>query len=138
MVVILLEARNDALNVARSYRLSIETNLFAQWVLTLAFGRIGRRLVYKYFIFASEQACLEKAKRCLRKRATAERRIGCAYRIRRLDNDSSVEDVEIQSWLISPACPLSPSKKSFSGKKQPKSANQTRPAVLPLFDVVIP
>ncbi len=80
----LLEARDPALGRFRSYHLQAGTDMFGTWLVEVNYGRIGtpgRRLRY----LASDEAEARKlVQRNLRRRATAPRRIGVAYRFREL------------------------------------------------------
>ncbi len=80
----LLEARDPALGRFRSYHLQAGQDLFGAWLVEVSYGRIGtpgRRLRY----LASDEAEARKlVHHCLRRRATAKKRIGISYRFREL------------------------------------------------------
>ena len=97
-----LQAKNPELNIARAYFLTIERNLLAEWVLEIAYGRIGHTPSRKIFSFDTQEECLKKAGSYLRKRATSERRIGCAYNLIHISHDDSVNRDDILAWLVPP------------------------------------
>jgi hypothetical protein len=80
----LLEAHDPALGRFRSYRLEAGTDLFGTWLVEVEYGRIGaagRRLRY---VAGDEAEARKLVHKSIRRRATAKRRIGVAYRFREL------------------------------------------------------
>ena len=66
---------------SRAWRIETGPDLFGVWVTTVRFGRIGaadRALSYQ---FASEAEVRSFVRTRLRRRGTAKRRIGVAYRV---------------------------------------------------------
>jgi hypothetical protein len=80
----LLEARDPALGRFRSYRLQAGQDLFGAWLVEVTYGRIGapgRRL---HYIAGDEAEARKLVHYCLRRRATAKKRIGVSYCFREL------------------------------------------------------
>jgi hypothetical protein len=76
-----LQAKDVDANRLRAWRIKAGPDLFGVWVATVLFGRIGaanRALGYQ---FASEAAVQAFVRVRLRRRGTAKRRIGVAYRV---------------------------------------------------------
>jgi hypothetical protein len=76
-----LQAKDADANRLRAWRIDAGPDLFGVWVTTVRFGRIGaanRALGYQ---FASEAAVWSFVRTRLRRRGTAKRRIGVAYRV---------------------------------------------------------
>jgi hypothetical protein len=76
-----LQAKDVSANRLRGWRVEAGPDLFGVWVITVRFGRIGaadRALGYQ---FASEAEVRSFVRTRLRRRGTAKRRIGVAYRV---------------------------------------------------------
>jgi predicted DNA-binding WGR domain protein len=78
---ITLEARNPARRCSRHYRVEAETDLFGSWVVEISYGRIGTAGRSRCFVVRDEGEARHLARSILKRRATAPRRIGVAYRI---------------------------------------------------------
>jgi hypothetical protein len=85
---IILEARNPARHCCRQYRVEAGTDLFGVWVVEVSYGRIGAAGRSRCFVVRDEGEARRLAQRILKRRATAPRRIGVAYRIRELVDPS--------------------------------------------------
>jgi hypothetical protein len=80
-IAIELQAKDVDANRLRAWRIEAGPDLFGVWVTTVRFGRIGmadRALGYQ---FASEAEVRSFVRARLRRRGTAKRRIGVAYRV---------------------------------------------------------
>lgn len=75
-----LEARDPERNIWRSYRIAAGQDLFGDWIVQLTYGRIGARGHTKTVAVPDETAARRYVRRCLRKRETAPKRIGVAYK----------------------------------------------------------
>ena len=76
-----LQAKDVDANRLRAWRVEAGPDLFGVWVATVRFGRIGtadRALAYQ---FSSEAEVRSFVRTRLRRRGTAKRRIGVAYRL---------------------------------------------------------
>jgi hypothetical protein len=75
-----LRACDPAANRRRAWRLEAGRDLFGTWTTEVQFGRIGRpgRTIRRAFTAEPELKAFVRAR--LRRRATAPRRIGVAYR----------------------------------------------------------
>jgi hypothetical protein len=80
----LLEARDPALDRFRSYRLQGGTDLFGAWLVEVSYGRIGTPGRQLRNVAADEAEARKLVHHCLRRRATAKKRIGVSYRFREL------------------------------------------------------
>ncbi len=78
---ITLEARNPARGCWRHYRVEAGTDLFGVWVVAISYGRIGTAGRSRSFVVRDEAEARRLAQNILKRRATAPRRIGVAYRI---------------------------------------------------------
>ena len=72
---ITLEARNPARGCLRHYRVEAGTDLFGTWVVEISYGRT------RSFVVRDEAQACRLTESILKRRATAPRRIGVAYRI---------------------------------------------------------
>jgi len=77
----LLRAETPDKNVHREYSLRIDQNLFGEWEVQTQWGRTGARGQSKRYYFQSHEESLKKMSEIMRKRLTAHKRIGCAYKI---------------------------------------------------------
>ena len=78
---ITLEARNPARGCLRHYRVEAGTDLFGIWVVQISYGRIGTVGRSRSFVVRDEAEARHLAQSILKRRATAPRRIGAAYRV---------------------------------------------------------
>ena len=79
---ILLEARSPARRCWRAYEIEVGVDLFGAWLVEMSYGRIGTMGRSKARSFATAADAEAQVHACLRKRATAPRRIGVAYCLR--------------------------------------------------------
>jgi predicted DNA-binding WGR domain protein len=77
-----LEARSSARRCHRAYEIAVSTDLFGAWLVEMSYGRIGALGRTKARSFPSADDAAAQVKTCLRKRASAPRRFGVAYRVR--------------------------------------------------------
>ncbi|PKP96586.1 MAG: molybdate metabolism regulator [Alphaproteobacteria bacterium HGW-Alphaproteobacteria-13] len=75
-----LEAICAERNVARHYAVAMSRDLFGTSIVEFAWGRIGSRGQGRVVSFTSEVEATRFARQLLRRRASARRRIGVAYR----------------------------------------------------------
>jgi len=78
---ILLEARVPQRGCHRAYGIEVGQDLFGVWVVEMTYGRIGTAGHTKVRSFPALADARRQVEACLRKRATAPRRIGVAYQI---------------------------------------------------------
>jgi predicted DNA-binding WGR domain protein len=77
-----LEARSAVHCCFRAYQIDVDTDLFGVWLVEMSYGRIGGLGRSKIRSFTTIEGAQAQVHACLRKRATAPRRIGVAYRVR--------------------------------------------------------
>ena len=98
-LVLELEARDAAGNRHRAYALEVGQDLLRDWVVTLRFGRAGRTgrggRVLTYAV-ADREAARRFVRARLKRRLTARRRIGCAYRLTRA---AVGEGEDLAAWV---------------------------------------
>jgi hypothetical protein len=95
---ITLEARNPARRCSQHYRVEAGTDLFGSWVVEISYGRIGTAGWSRSYVVRDEGEARHLAQSILKRRATAPRRIGVAYRVREL--------IDPQGWAGSYATTL--------------------------------
>lgn len=76
----LLEARDPALGRFRAYRLEAGTDLLGDWLVDITYGLIGTRGRCIRHLVQDEAEAKKLVRESLRRRATARKRIGVAYR----------------------------------------------------------
>lgn len=82
----LLHACDPACNHWRAYRVEAGRDLFGNWLVEVTFGRIGTAGRTVRYVADDEASARRLASACLRRRSSAPRRIGVAYReLRRFD-----------------------------------------------------
>ena len=77
-----LEARSPAHRCHRAYEIAVSADLFGAWLVEMSYGRIGTFGRTKARSFSTADGAAAEVTACLRKRASAPRRIGVAYRLR--------------------------------------------------------
>jgi hypothetical protein len=75
-----LRAVEHAMNCSRSWRVEAGPDLFGIWVASVRFGRIGTAGRAVRYEFSSEAEARAFIRAGLRRRQSAKRRIGVAYR----------------------------------------------------------
>jgi hypothetical protein len=80
-IAIELQAKDVDANRLRAWRMEAGPDLFGVWVATVRFGRIGMADRTLGYHFASEADARSFVRAKLRRRGTAKRRIGVAYRV---------------------------------------------------------
>lgn len=96
LLTLLLEAHNPAANHHRWYEVRVGRDLFGRWTVCIAYGRSGQAGQQRRFsaaVAADLKACVFGH---LVRRLSAPRRIGCAYRVTRLD---AAEGFDTADWL---------------------------------------
>lgn len=76
-----LQAINAEKNVFRQYEIYVGKDLFGTWLLTIAYGRIGRVTQIRNYPFETLENLRVKLQNLLRKRLSSQRRIGTNYTI---------------------------------------------------------
>ena len=96
LLTLALEAHNDEHNHHRRYEIVVGRDLLNDWTLALRYGRIGQ--VGQETRFASKQAAEIQSiiSDRLRRRLSAPKRIGCAYRLVTLNMASGID---ANQWL---------------------------------------
>lgn len=74
-----LEARDPALGRFRAYLLEAGTDLFGAWLVDVTFGRIGTRGRRIRCVVQDKNVARKLVRENLRRRATAQKRIGVPY-----------------------------------------------------------
>ena len=75
-----LEARNPLVNRLRRWSIEIGQDLLGMWIVDVEFGRIGSKGRHLRHVYPDQPAAVACLGRALRRRATAQERIGVAYR----------------------------------------------------------
>ncbi len=97
-ISILLEARNPARNVWRSYHLGAGQDLFGNWVVEVTYGRIGATGHTKVVLVADETEARSYIEKCLKKRKSAPKRIGVGYQVRHIEGKWGQDHYIMDSW----------------------------------------
>jgi predicted DNA-binding WGR domain protein len=96
LLTVAFEAHNPEQNHHRRYQVTIGRDLFDAWTVSIRYGRIGQDGQQKRFASPKAEEMRQVVSERLRRRLTATRRIGCAYRLTRLD---MVEGFDSSAWL---------------------------------------
>ena len=94
-----LEAKCAARGCFRSYEIALGPDLFGAWMVEMNYGRIGTAGRTKVRSFETVEAAQAQVRVCLRKRATAPRRIGVGYQLQRVDASTFWPDAALNQWL---------------------------------------
>jgi predicted DNA-binding WGR domain protein len=85
-----LEARDPTHNVHRAYSIAYGQDLFGNWIVETTYGRIGDkgRTIVTVVNNEDEDEALNYVQKALKRRQSAPKRIGVAYKIRTIgDSD---------------------------------------------------
>ena len=74
-----LRAVDPAPNIARQYQITASPDLFGHTIVDTGWGRIESRLSAKRVSFASHKDAESYVRKVLKRRATAQKRIGTPY-----------------------------------------------------------
>jgi predicted DNA-binding WGR domain protein len=96
-----LEARAPALRCHRAYEITVGRDLFGIWITEMTYGRIGAVGRTKTRSFTSIEDAAAAVDASLRRRATLPRRLGVAYRLRRVEFEAVWPKVDLSERLIS-------------------------------------
>jgi predicted DNA-binding WGR domain protein len=77
-----LEARDPTHNVHRAYSIAYGQDLFGNWVVETTYGRIGAKGRTIVTVVSNEEEALNYVQKALKRRQSAPKRIGVAYKIR--------------------------------------------------------
>lgn len=80
LLSIQLQAINAEKNIFRQYELYVGKDLFGCWLLTTAYGRIGKVTKLRNYSFDSFEGLQKKLQQLLRKRLSSQKRVGTNYR----------------------------------------------------------
>ncbi len=96
-----LEARASALRCHRAYEITVGRDLFGIWVAEITYGLIGAVGRTKTRSFTRIEYAATAVDASLRRRATLPRRLGVAYRLRRVEFEAAWPKVDLSDRLIS-------------------------------------
>lgn len=96
LLTVAFEAHNPEHNHHRRYQITVGRDLFDEWTVSICYGRVGRR--GQELTFADREAKPMRAvvNERLRRRLSATKRIGCPYRLTKLD---MATDFDGDAWL---------------------------------------
>ena len=94
-----LEARSAARRCRRAYEVTVSADLFGAWLVEMSYGRIGALGRTKTRSFPRAVDAAAQVETCLRKRASAPRRIGVAYRVRSAVQNGEWHTPDLQERL---------------------------------------
>jgi predicted DNA-binding WGR domain protein len=87
LFLIHLQARAPQQNIFRDYTIWLGKDLLGDWIVSITYGRIGAKGTNRIYTFNSREEALTKVRSILRKRASANKRSGCAYRIKEIKGE---------------------------------------------------
>jgi predicted DNA-binding WGR domain protein len=94
-----LQAQSAAHRCFRAYEIAVGRDLFGAWLVEMSYGRIDTMGRAKVRSFVTTKEALAQVDACLRKRATAPRRIGVAYRVWRVIRSPEWRESDRDDWL---------------------------------------
>lgn len=95
-----LEAHSPDKRCHRAYRIEAGPDLFGVWLVGMTYGRIGTKGRVKGRSFAGMAEARAQVEACLKRRATAPRRIGVAYQLRLIACEGEWSDLAVRSLLL--------------------------------------
>lgn len=96
LMTMAFEAHNAEKNHHRRYSITVGRDLFDDWTVSVRYGRVGRRGQEMHFAGPNPDAMQLIVRNCLKKRVSAPRRIGCAYRLTSIDMAAGIAECD---WL---------------------------------------
>jgi hypothetical protein len=89
---LILRAVRPEININRVYELRLDKGLFNSWLVIIAYGRYGGGFSQKINSFFTLEEAKAFVNKTLKKRAKAEKRIGCSYNL--ISRNSSSDFIE--------------------------------------------
>jgi predicted DNA-binding WGR domain protein len=96
LLTVAFEAHNAEKNHHRRYQITIGRDLLDDWTVSIRYGRTGQGGQQKRFASPKAEDMRQVISERLRRRLSATRRIGCAYRLTSLD---MAEGFDSAAWL---------------------------------------
>jgi predicted DNA-binding WGR domain protein len=98
LLTLTLEAHHVERNHHRRYQITIGRDLLNDWVVVTRYGRIGQRGQEHCFAGPAADELQAVVRERLRRRLSAPKRIGCAYRVSEL---ITAVEIDSEEWLPS-------------------------------------
>jgi predicted DNA-binding WGR domain protein len=96
LLTVAFEAHNPEKNHHRHYQITVGRDLLDDWTVSIRYGRTGQDGQQKRFASPKAEEMRQVIGERLRRRLSATRRIGCAYRLTRLD---MAPGFDFTAWL---------------------------------------
>jgi predicted DNA-binding WGR domain protein len=96
LMTVSFEAHSAELNHHRRYQITVSRDLLDDWTVVICYGRSGQGGQVKRFASPNVEDVRAIIRERLRRRLSAPKRIGCAYR---LTNLSSAPGFDASAWL---------------------------------------
>jgi predicted DNA-binding WGR domain protein len=96
LLTVALEAHHPERNHHRSYVATVGRDLFGDWTVTIRYGRVGQGGQEIRYAASESEAMRAILRNRLRRRLSAPKRIGCAYR---LASFSAAAGFDATDWL---------------------------------------
>ena len=94
-----LQACSPERNIFRAYSLWLGQDLFGDWMVSVTYGRLRTKGTTRLYVFSSKEDALKKLTAILRKRSSAPKRLGCAYKLVDYQRDDFLEKIDLQSFI---------------------------------------
>lgn len=96
LLTIAFEAHSDEQNHHRLYQITVGRDLLDDWTVGIFYGRCGQRNQEKRFASAKAEEMRVLIRNRLKRRLSAPKRIGCAYR---LSTFNTAPGFDPSAWL---------------------------------------
>jgi predicted DNA-binding WGR domain protein len=96
LFTVAFEAHNAEKNHHRRYQITVGQDLFDDWTVSIRYGRVGKDGQETHFSSPKAEEVRRVIRERLRRRLSATRRIGCAYRMAAF---SAAPGFDGSSWL---------------------------------------
>lgn len=100
LLTVTFEAHNDDRNHHRRYEIRVGRDLFGAWTVALRYGRTGRGGQEVRHSAADSEKLRKLIRESLRRRLSAPRRLGCAYRLKEM---SVADGIDAGYWVSTAA-----------------------------------
>ncbi|HEY4313830.1 MAG TPA: WGR domain-containing protein [Pirellulales bacterium] len=96
LLTVVFEAHHTGRNHHRRYQISVGRDLFNDWIVSIDYGRIGQQGQRQRFGHANAVQLQSIIRERLRRRRSAQRRIGCTYQLKELH---TFNGFDVEAWL---------------------------------------
>lgn len=99
LLLLHLQALSPQKNIFRDYSILVGKDLLGDWIVSITYGRINAKGTNRVYAFNSKEEAFSRVRAILQKRASANKRLGCTYKIREIKAPFSSTDERLSKVI---------------------------------------